>query len=57
MFLKNNEGFKTLEKIVVISDVLAGSGKIDIIQIRHIPWVKHYFTSKFTKTFFTLIFQ
>ena len=35
--LKDREGFKSKEKIVVISDVLAGSGKIDAIQIRHLP--------------------
>ena len=35
--LKDKEGFKCEEKVVVISDVLAGSGKIDAIQIRHLP--------------------
>ena len=35
--LKEREGFKAEEKVVVISDVLAGSGKIDAIQIRHLP--------------------
>ncbi|MBS1254430.1 MAG: Pyruvate kinase [Deltaproteobacteria bacterium] len=35
--LKDREGFKSDEKVVVISDVLAGSGKIDAIQIRHLP--------------------
>ena len=35
--LKAKEGFKSEEKVVVISDVLAGSGKIDAIQIRHLP--------------------
>ena len=35
--LKEREGFKSEEKVVVISDVLAGSGKIDAIQIRHLP--------------------
>ena len=29
--------FQSEEKVVVISDVLAGSGKIDAIQIRHLP--------------------
>ena len=32
--LKEKEGFNSEEKVVVISDVLAGSGKIDSIQIR-----------------------
>ena len=35
--LKEREGFQSDEKVVVISDVLAGSGKIDAIQIRHLP--------------------
>ena len=35
--LKKREGFQSEEKVVVISDVLAGSGKIDAIQIRHLP--------------------
>ncbi len=35
--LKEREGFQAGEKVVVISDVLAGSGKIDAIQIRHLP--------------------
>ena len=35
--LKEREGFQSEEKVVVISDVLAGSGKIDAIQIRHLP--------------------
>ena len=35
--LKEREGFKSEEKVVVISDVLAGSGKIDAIQIRRLP--------------------
>ena len=35
--LKEREGFQSGEKVVVISDVLAGSGKIDAIQIRQIP--------------------
>jgi len=35
--LKEKEGFKSEEKIVVISDVLAGLGKIDAIQIRYLP--------------------
>ena len=34
--LKEREGFQSEEKVVVISDVLAGSGKIDAIQIRHL---------------------
>mgnify|MGYP001189781697 CR=1 FL=1 len=35
--LKEREGFQSKEKVVVISDVLAGSGKIDAIQIRQLP--------------------
>ena len=35
--LKEREGFQAGEKVVVISDVLAGSGKIDAIQILHLP--------------------
>ena len=35
--LKKREGFQSEEKVVVISDVLAGSGKIDAIQIRYLP--------------------
>jgi pyruvate kinase len=35
--LKEREGFQSDEKVVVISDVLAGSGKIDAIQIRRLP--------------------
>ena len=35
--LKEREGFQSGEKVVVISDVLAGSGKIDAIQIRQLP--------------------
>ncbi|MEC7887150.1 MAG: pyruvate kinase, partial [SAR324 cluster bacterium] len=35
--LKEREGFQSEEKVVVISDVLAGSGKIDAIQIRYLP--------------------
>ncbi|MCK5900780.1 pyruvate kinase, partial [bacterium] len=35
--LKEREGFQSEEKVVVISDVFAGSGKIDAIQIRHLP--------------------
>lgn len=35
--LKKREGFHSEEKVVVISDVLAGSGKIDAIQIRYLP--------------------
>ena len=35
--LKEREGFQSGEKVVVISDVLAGSGKIDAIQIRYLP--------------------
>ena len=35
--LKEREGFQSEEKVVVISDVLAGSGKIDAIQIRLLP--------------------
>ena len=35
--LKEREGFQADEKVVVISDVLAGSGKIDAIQIHHLP--------------------
>ena len=31
------ERFQAGEKVVVISDVFAGSGKIDAIQIRHLP--------------------
>jgi len=34
--LKEREGFQSEEKVVVISDVLAGSGKIDAIQIRNL---------------------
>ena len=34
---KEREGFKSTEKVVVISDVLAGPTKIDAIQIRHLP--------------------
>ena len=35
--LKEREGFQSAEKVVVISDVLAGPAKIDAIQIRHLP--------------------
>ena len=35
--LKDREGFQAGEKVVLISDVLAGAGKIDAIQIRHLP--------------------
>jgi len=35
--LKEREGFQSEEKVVVISDVFAGSGKIDAIQIRYLP--------------------
>lgn len=35
--LKDREGFQSGEKVVVISDVLAGSSKIDAIQIRQLP--------------------
>ena len=35
--LKEREGFQSAEKMVVISDVLAGPAKIDAIQIRHLP--------------------
>ena len=35
--LEERERFQAGEKVVVISDVLAGSGKIDAIQIRHLP--------------------
>ena len=35
--LKDREGFQSEEKVVVISDVFAGSGKIDSIQIRYLP--------------------
>ena len=35
--LKEREGFPAGEKVVLISDVLAGAGKIDAIQIRHLP--------------------
>ncbi len=35
--LKEREGFPSGEKVVVISDVLAGVDKIDAIQIRHLP--------------------
>ena len=35
--LKEREGFQAGEKVVVISDLLAGSGKIDAIQIGHLP--------------------
>ena len=35
--LKEREGLQSEEKVVVISDVLAASGKIDAIQILHLP--------------------
>ncbi len=35
--LKERQGFQSGEKVVVISDVLAGSGRIDALQIRHLP--------------------
>ena len=35
--LNEREGFQSAEKVVVISDVLAGPAKIDAIQIRHLP--------------------
>ena len=35
--LKESEGFQSEEKVVVCSNVLAGSEKIDAIQIRHLP--------------------
>jgi len=34
---KEGEGFQSEEKVVLISDVLAVSGKIDAIQILHMP--------------------
>ena len=35
--LKESEGFQSEEKVVVYSNVFAGSEKIDAIQIRHLP--------------------
>ena len=35
--IKERQVFQSEGKVVVISDVLAGSGKIDAIQIQHLP--------------------
>jgi len=35
--LRQREGLQSGEKVGVISDVLAGSGRIDALQIRHLP--------------------
>ena len=44
--LKDKEGFNSEEKVVVISNALASLGKIDAIQIRHLP--KEIFVENFS---------